>query len=287
MNLPTTTGDEWKLLKEQAQMALKSGLLPAAIKTPEQAAVIALKGRELGLPIMQSLSGINVIQGKPCLSSELMLALIFVRCPKAVINYTSTTNEECIINAKRPGGDFCQFKYTIEDATAAGAMSKDNWRKFPSAMLRARCVSSMARALFPDCIMGAYTPDEMGAVVDEDENVIDVKEDDHATKKSEPVALREPVKNHVPNVTDSNRTRDPGPTSFQNKDPKQAYCETCGEALVKSSKKPYWYCPKFKDASNGKHTTVKVEDIPGWLEYQETVWRNIEGADISQINDQQ
>lgn len=41
---------EWKMLKEQATMAVKSGFLPRAVDTPEKAIVIALKGRELGIP---------------------------------------------------------------------------------------------------------------------------------------------------------------------------------------------------------------------------------------------
>jgi hypothetical protein len=53
----------------------------------------------------------------------------------------------------------------MEDAKVAGLLSKDTWKKYPEAMLRARCVAIVARALFPDAIMGAsYTPEELESV---------------------------------------------------------------------------------------------------------------------------
>jgi hypothetical protein len=39
------------------------------------------------------------------------------------------------------------FRFTIEDAGCAGLLAKDNWRKYPAAMLRARCISAVAQFL--------------------------------------------------------------------------------------------------------------------------------------------
>lgn len=176
-NLPSLlpTESEWSILKEQATMAVRSGFLPRAVDTAEKAITIALKGRELGIPPMQAFSHIHIIQGKPTISSELMLSLIYKNCPGAVINYLETTNQVCIIEAVRPGHKPTKFKYTIEDAKNAGLLSKDSWKNYPSAMLRARTVSIVARALFPDAIMGcSYIPEEVGAEVGEEGQVIDV-----------------------------------------------------------------------------------------------------------------
>jgi hypothetical protein len=46
--------------------------------------------------------------------------------------------------------------FTIEEAQAAGLAGKDNWKKYPAAMLRARCVSALSRAVYPEAVLGIY-----------------------------------------------------------------------------------------------------------------------------------
>lgn len=157
-------GDEWETLKKQAVLALKSGFLPKSIRTPEQAAIIALKGRELGLPVMQSLNSITVIQGKPTLSAELMLALVYRHIQDAKISFVETTDQVCKIHASRGGAEPSEFIFTIEHAEQAGLLRTDTWKKYPQNMLRARCISNVCRALFPDAIAGCYTLEEMESV---------------------------------------------------------------------------------------------------------------------------
>lgn len=163
---------EWTIMREMAITLVKSGFLPTSIKTAEAAMAVMLKGRELNVPAMQAFSLIHIIQGKPCVAPELMLALIFRNVPGAVVNILETTAERCLIEAKRPGGKLTKFNWTMEDAKKADLLGKDNWRKYPRAMLRSRNVAETARSVFPDAIMGcSYTPEEMGAEVNEDGEV--------------------------------------------------------------------------------------------------------------------
>lgn len=166
--LPSDT--EWKILKEQAEILVKTKFLPPSIQTPEQAIAIALKGRELGIPIMQSFSHINIINGRPSISAELMLALIYKNCPRAKINFDENGNTACTISASRPGDKPTKFSFTIEDAKKAGLVRAGGpWEKYPAALLRARTITVMARALFPDAISGcSYTSEELGGPVDND-----------------------------------------------------------------------------------------------------------------------
>lgn len=92
-----------------------------------------------------------------------MLALVFKSLPTCDIVYRSLTNEECVIEARRShDGQYSKFSFSMSDARLAGISSKDNWRKYPRAMLKARCISEMCRSLFPDCIAGiSYTPEEI------------------------------------------------------------------------------------------------------------------------------
>ncbi len=165
----------WGIMKEQASLLVKSNFLPVSVKTPEQAIAIMMKGQELGIPPMQAFSQINVIQGKPCVSAELQLALIYRSHPEAKIEFVKLDIDGCHISAARPKGKAQTFKFERSDAEAAQLLSKDNWRKYPRAMYRSRCISEMARSLFPDAIMGcSYTPEELGAEVDEDGAIVDV-----------------------------------------------------------------------------------------------------------------
>jgi hypothetical protein len=169
------SGETWGALKEQCLMLVRSGFLPSAIKTPEQALAIALKGRELNLPPMQSFSQINVIQGKPAVSAELQMALIYRNVPGAKIEFTKLAADGCSVVATRPGHKPVEISFDKADAEAAGLLGKDNWKKYARAMYRSRAISEMARSVFPDAIMGcSYTPEEMGAMVNGDGEVVDI-----------------------------------------------------------------------------------------------------------------
>lgn len=177
-NLPAIApaNAEWELLQRQCMAFIDSGLLPDHItkaRDPKQALAkaltIAWKGRELGLPPLYSFSNIQVISGKPCLSAELMLALVFRRCPGAKVTFSTPVekqNTECEVIMQRPNGDPQAFRFSIEDAKRAGLIrDRSPWTTYPAAMLRARAISAGARAVFPDCTLGLYTPEELGGEI--------------------------------------------------------------------------------------------------------------------------
>ncbi len=144
---------------KQAQVLVKSGILPVEIKTPEAAVAIMLMGRELNIPPMQAFRGIYVVKGKPTLSAQLMGALIF----RAGHSYSidTSTNTECRITFKRKTGETYTHTFTMADAAAAGLAGTGTWKEYPKAMLFSRCMSAGARAFMPDVIAGMYTPEEL------------------------------------------------------------------------------------------------------------------------------
>ena len=167
--------DVWTHWKAQGSELIKSGFLPDAIKTPEQFLAIVLKGRECGVPPMQACSHINIIKGKPTMSAELMLSQILKNCPTAKI-WFPVRSDECVeVRCIRAGRENV-FRYSIQDAKRAGLLNKSSWQMYPRAMLHARVVSEMARSVFPDCINGiSYTPEELGAEVNDDGEVVTVE----------------------------------------------------------------------------------------------------------------
>lgn len=154
----------WAAMREQANELVKSGFLPKAVNTPEKAMAIIQTGKELGLGPMQSLRSIHIIEGKPTMSADLIAGLALQRVPGSVLRVVESTDAKCVVEAARPGHEPTKFTWTMGDAQKAGLTNKDNWRKYPRAMLRARVITEAARAMMPDAVVGLYDPDELGAV---------------------------------------------------------------------------------------------------------------------------
>lgn len=156
------SSDTWRIITEQSQMLLKSGFLPQSIKTPEQALAIILQGRELGIPTMAALGTINVIQGKPTVSPQLMLALINRSGQLENIEIKGDENG-ILCTMKRRGRTAHSEFFGKKEASDMGLLSKDNYKKQAATMYRWRAVAACARTVFPDVILGLYLPEEMGA----------------------------------------------------------------------------------------------------------------------------
>jgi hypothetical protein len=163
--LQHTSQSDWQVLTEQATMLVKSQFLPQSIKTPEQAVAIILQGRELGIGTMAALQTINVIQGKPTVSPQLMLALIN-RSGQLEDMKMEATAQGAICMMKRKGRHGHTVKFGMAEAQALQLSGKDNYKKQPATMFQWRAVAMCARVVFPDVILGLYTPDEMGADVE-------------------------------------------------------------------------------------------------------------------------
>jgi hypothetical protein len=145
-----------------AQIAIASKL--TKLSRVEEAAVILMTGRELGLQPMQSLRGIYVVDGKPTLSADMMVAVIRGSGLCESWRIVESTAERCTITTRRKGEQHDASRtWTRADATLAGVASKDTWRKYPAIMLRHRCAADLARQEYPDVLLGLYDPEELGA----------------------------------------------------------------------------------------------------------------------------
>ena len=153
-----------------AKTLLESRLLPRAITTQQQAFTIMATGKEMGLTAMQALRSIHVIEGKPSCSSDLILALC-KRTP-GVCRYFRLVKSDATVatfETLREGDPSpTVMSFTIEEAKAAQLTGKDNWKKYPAAMLRARCIAALARAVYPDLVLGVYETDELSPRAERD-----------------------------------------------------------------------------------------------------------------------
>lgn len=147
-----------------ASLVSKSSLLPADLRGKEPEILMTIMtGAELGLAPMQSIRAIDVIKGKPTLKAEAMVALVRRRrdvCEYLVLK--ESTAKRCTYETKRVGDPQpTTMSFTTEDAAAAQLLGNDNYKKFPAAMLRARCGSAICKAVYSDLILGLYDPDEL------------------------------------------------------------------------------------------------------------------------------
>jgi hypothetical protein len=195
--LSTPDANEFQVILKTSEMLVRTGFLPAAIKTPEQALAIILTGRELGIGTMAALNTINVIQGKPTVSPQLMLALIerSGQLENIEITVDAAGGVQCVMKRK---GRTAHAEYFGKDEAAAMQLAgKDNYKKQAQTMYRWRAVAACARVVFPDVILGLYTPDEMGADVNPDGEVIEPPKDNiRSLPTPEPEAAEEVPNEH-------------------------------------------------------------------------------------------
>lgn len=155
-----TDMDHWHLMRQQAETLVKSGFLPVAINTPEKALAIMQKAKELGIPPMEGLSSISIIQGKPSVSPQLMLGL--ARRTKELEDIEMKSDEKgATVTIKRKGQTAYTTHFGVKEATDMGLIGKDNWKKQFSVMAQWRALAANLRITFPDAIAGIYTSDEL------------------------------------------------------------------------------------------------------------------------------
>jgi len=143
-----------------ARTAVASGLV--AVRRAEEAVVLLLTGRELGLPPMQSLRGIYVVSGRPVLSADLMVAVVRRSGLCRSWRVIKSTAAECTIETHREGeAEPARKTWTAEDAKRAGLGGKGTWAQYPAQMLRHRVAADLAREVYPDVLLGLYTADEI------------------------------------------------------------------------------------------------------------------------------
>jgi hypothetical protein len=149
------------LSTDQLQFIANTEFVPRDLRgnLPAIMACVAT-GRALGIADITALRSIHIIDGRPTYSAELMVML----ARRAGHSIQGEVEEgRAVVRGKRlDNGDEMTVTWTLAMAERAGLLSKQNWRKYPEAMLWARAVSQLCRELFADCFAGAtYVPEEL------------------------------------------------------------------------------------------------------------------------------
>jgi hypothetical protein len=160
-------------LARVADMFAKSGFFADA-REAAQCGVKIMAGAAWGIDPFTAMSGIHIISNKPSVSAGLMAAAVKGHA-KYDYRVRSRSAVECRIEFFEGAESLGVSEFNIEMAGRAGLLNNPTWKKFPEAMLFARAMSAGVRTFCPDVFTASvYTAEELGAVVDDDGNIIDV-----------------------------------------------------------------------------------------------------------------
>lgn len=128
----------------------------------------------LGIPRINALTSIHVIDGKPTASADLIAGLVRKAGHKLRVEGDDTYATAQIIRADDPDYEPTPVRWDEAKARKAGRWgSKGPWTNYPGAMLRSRAITEAARMWASDALYGViYSSEELGAVVDQDGNVV-------------------------------------------------------------------------------------------------------------------
>ena len=144
-----------------ADMLAGSSIVPKDyIGKPGNCLVAIQWGMELGLQPMQAMQSIAVINGRPSLWGDAMLALVKAHPAFEWIK------EECDGNVatctiKRRGEPEVVQSFSLEEAKRAGLTGKQGpWTQHPKRMLQMRARGFALRDAFPDALRGVVSAEE-------------------------------------------------------------------------------------------------------------------------------
>lgn len=149
---------DYQTCMQIAETIAKSGLAPATLNTKEKVFVAIQMGAGLKLNPMQSISSIAVINGKPALYGDTMLAIVK---SSGLLEFFNESVEEvdgelrATCHLKRKGINEISVTFTSTDAKKAGLWERSSpWRQYPKRMLQMRARSFALRDAFPDLLLG-------------------------------------------------------------------------------------------------------------------------------------
>lgn len=156
-----------------ATAVAKSGLAPKGLEHPEAIFVALQMGAELGLTPMASLQNIAVINGRPSVWGDAMLAV----CRSQGVFDEAVFEERmegggdeltaiCIVR-RLPHGKPIQREFSVARAKKAGLWGKSGpWTQYPERMLQMRARSFALRDGFADILRGFKSAEEMYDTID-------------------------------------------------------------------------------------------------------------------------
>ncbi len=146
-----------------SELIASSSFCPKSMVNKPGDVLVALQmGQELGLKPMQALQNIAVINGRPSLWGDAMLAV----CRQSpdfefITEVYDATNDAFVCTVKRKNEPEVMRSFSMAEAKTAGLVNKDGpWRAYPKRMLQMRARGFALRDAFPDTLRGIIIKEE-------------------------------------------------------------------------------------------------------------------------------
>jgi hypothetical protein len=145
-------------MQSMAEAVAKSKLF--GMTDPSQVLALMAVAQAEGLHPATAARDYHIIQGRPALKADAMLARF--QAAGGRVDWKEYTDKKVTGVFTHPNGGSLELSWSIEQAQAIGLVKPGSgWQKFPRAMLRARVVSEGIRSVYPGCVIGTYTPEEV------------------------------------------------------------------------------------------------------------------------------
>ena len=160
--LATLAPTNMKEAMEFAGLLAKSDIVPKDYQGKPGNVLVAIQwGMEIGLQPMQAMQNIAVINGRPSIWGDAMIALVRA-CPAFEYITETQTDREATCVIKRKGEPEAVRTFSMEDAKKAGLMGKSGpWTQYPKRMMQMRARSGPC-ATFSRMSEGMICAEEAG-----------------------------------------------------------------------------------------------------------------------------
>jgi hypothetical protein len=151
---------------EFGKMVANTEFAPKAMRgKPADCALATIYGSELGVTPMAALQNICVINGKPSVYGDLLLALCMASPLCAYVKEKVDGEGDAMVatcETLRRGYESPTVRtFSMADAKAAGLLQKDGpWKQYTSRMLAMRARGFALRDAFPDILRGVISAEE-------------------------------------------------------------------------------------------------------------------------------
>lgn len=135
----------------------RSGLFGA--KNVDQAMAIMLLAQAEGLHPATAARDYHIIEGKPALKADAMLARHLQSGGK--VKWNEYSDAKVSATFSHPDGGTVTVDWDNDRVKQAGLSERPNHKKFPRQMKRARVISEGVRTVNPGIAVGLYTPEEV------------------------------------------------------------------------------------------------------------------------------